>query len=86
MNKDNVTRNPAYYVVAHAAKFVRLGSVRIQSNLLGELPNVAFKTPDNHIVLIVINNSTNIKKFNIAYKGQTASTTLSSGSVATYVW
>jgi glucosylceramidase len=86
IDKDNVTRNPAYYVVAHAAKFVRPGSVRIQSNLLGELPNVAFKTPDNHIVLIVINNSTNIKKFYIAYRGQTASTTLSSGSVATYVW
>jgi glucosylceramidase len=86
IDKDKVTRNPAYYVVAHAAKFVRPGSVRIESNLLSELPNVAFKTPDNHIVLIVINNSTNNKKFNIAYRGQTASTTLSSGSVATYVW
>ena len=29
---NQVTRNPAYYIIAHAAKFVRPGSVRIASN------------------------------------------------------
>ena len=42
---NQVTRNPAYYITAHAAKFVRPGSVRIASNALPTLPNVAFKTP-----------------------------------------
>ena len=42
---DQVTRNPAYYIIAHAAKFVRPGSVRIASNMLPTLPNVAFRTP-----------------------------------------
>ena len=31
---DTVTRNPAYYIVAHASKFVRPGSVRIATNEL----------------------------------------------------
>ncbi len=30
---NTVTRNPAYYVIAHASKFVRPGSVRIGSNV-----------------------------------------------------
>ena len=42
---NQVTRKPAYYSIAHAAKFVRPGSVRIASNMISALPNVAFKTP-----------------------------------------
>jgi len=42
LNGNQVTRNPAYYIVAHAAKFVRPGSERVESNYLAELPNVAF--------------------------------------------
>jgi len=30
--ENNITRNPAYYIIAHASKFVRPGSVRISSN------------------------------------------------------
>ena len=36
---DKVVRNPGYYVVAHASKFVRPGSVRIHSSELTGLPN-----------------------------------------------
>jgi glucosylceramidase len=85
IDKDNITRNPAYYVVAHAAKFVRPGSVRISSNLLITLPNVAFKTPDGRVVLIVINNGADKQTFNISYAKQKASAQLDAGSVATYV-
>jgi glucosylceramidase len=81
-----VIRNPAYYVAAHAAKFVRPGSVRIASNMVAGLPNVAFKTPDNKMVLIVINSSEEAKSFNISYKGNKAKASLDAGSVATYIW
>lgn len=86
IDEDNVLRNPAYYVVAHAAKFVRPGSVRIASNLVTGLPNVAFKTPDNKIVLIVINTSEETQKFNVGFTGRKVVATLKAGSVATYVW
>lgn len=46
-----------YYTIAHAAKFVRPGSVRIASNMLANLPNVAFKNPAGKKVLIMLNNS-----------------------------
>ncbi len=86
INQDDIIRNPAYYVVAHASKFVKPGSVRVASNVLTALPNVAFKTPDNKLVLIVINNSADVQKFNIGYQGQKASAQLNAGSVGTYVW
>jgi glucosylceramidase len=79
-------RNVSYYIIAHASKFVPAGSVRIASNNLPDLPNVAFRTPDGRKVLIVLNNSSVSQTFNIGFNGRTAVTSLSSGSVATYVW
>jgi hypothetical protein len=54
---DSVSRNLAYYVVAHASKFVRPGSVRIQSTAPESLPNVAFRTTGGKRVLVVVNAS-----------------------------
>lgn len=86
INGDEVTRNPAYYVLAHAAKFVRPGSVRIDSNLPDNLPNVAFKTPKGKRVLIVQNNSNDNQQFNIKFNGKSVITSLDKGAVGTYVW
>ena len=83
---DNVTRNPAYYIIAHASKFVRPGSVRIASTVPPMLHNVAFKTPDGKKVLIVYNESKSVQKFNIKCNGKVAAAALNGGSVATYVW
>ncbi|UPL47495.1 glycoside hydrolase family 30 protein [Hymenobacter sublimis] len=83
---DNVTRNTAYYTVAHAAKFVRPGSVRISTNELGNLPNVAFKNPDGKKVLIVLNAGNATQRFAIQYRGNVATTSLDKGAVGTYVW
>lgn len=80
------TRNVSYYIIAHASKFVPAGSVRIASGLIPNLPNIAFKTPQGQKVLIVLNTSDVMQTFNIGFKGQKALTTLSAGSVATYVW
>jgi len=83
---DVVVRNPAYYVIAHASKFVNSGSVRIESNSTGELPNVAFKRPDGKIVIIVLNNTDLSKSFNISNGTDAFTTTLMAGAVGTYVW
>ncbi len=82
---DLITRNPAYYIVAHASKFVRPGSVRIDSNVPANLPNVAFKTPEGKIAVIVLNDSDSDQKFNIKIEEETFEVTLSKGSVGTFV-
>ena len=83
---DVVTRNPAYYVIAHASKLVRPGSVRIETNLPGSLPNVAFQRPDGKKVLIVLNTNATAQTFNIGYRGKVVSPLLYGSSVGTYIW
>jgi len=86
VSKGNAFRNPAYFIIAHAAKFVRPGSVRIGSDMPDDFPNVAFKTPDGKMILIVLNTSTSIRTFNINLHGSQANLVLGPGAVATYVW
>jgi glucosylceramidase len=86
IDSDSVTYNLAYYAIAHASKFVRRNSVRIASNSLDSLPNVAFKTPTANKVLIVANISAANQTFNIQYHSKTATAILKAGSVATYTW
>lgn len=83
---DSFVRNVAYYIIAHASKFVPFGSTRIASNLQGNLSNVAFKTPAGKIVVIVVNDGNNAEQFNIKYNGRWITTSLESGAVGTYVW
>jgi len=108
---ENITRNLAYYTIAHASKFVRPGSVRIAATNTSDktvsltedeerpgvkratviensqvFPNVAFRTPDGKIVLVVVNDTYSGGTFRIQYKGQFASLRLSPGAVGTYIW
>ena len=82
----NFTRNVGYYIVAHASKFVPAGSIRIASNVVGNLNNVAFKRPDGKKVLIVENDGTTTTLFNIKTNGEWVTTSLDGGSVGTYIW
>ncbi len=86
INRDQVTRNPAYYIIAHAAKFVRPGSKRIASNNLSALPNVAFLTPGGQTVLVVFNDSTLPQTFQIKYPGKLMQSALNPGATGTYVF
>lgn len=83
---NSFTRNPAWYILAHASKFVRPGSLRIQSNQPSGLPNVAFKTPEGRKVLIVLNDSGSQKNFNLKFKGKIVRMALNKGAVCSYVW
>jgi glucosylceramidase len=50
------------------------------------LPNVAFKTPDGKIALVVANDTQSVNSFVIQYNGQFANVRLNPGAVGTYVW
>jgi glucosylceramidase len=83
---NEVTRNLAYYAMAHYSKFVRPGSVRIGSSAPATLRNVAFKAPGDKIVLIVVNDSKSPQEFAVRYHGKSFKTKLNEGAVGTYVW
>ena len=85
-SSSNITRNVGYYIIAHASKFVPPGSVRIESNISGDLQNVAFKTPAGKIVVLVENDGANTALFNIKFNGKWFTTSLEGGSVGTYIF
>lgn len=85
-NSDNFVRNVSYYIIAHASKFVPQGSVRIATENIGNLTNVAFKTPSGKKVLIVVNTGEKAEMFNIKYNKKGITTSLDAGAVGTFVW
>lgn len=86
VDPSSYLKNVSFYIIAHASKFVPAGSVKISSNTVGNLNNVAFKTPQGKIVLIVENDGSTIQQFNIRVKDKWVNTSLDAGSVATYTW
>lgn len=81
-----VKRNPAYYIIAHAAKFIRPGSVHIDSTQPASLPNVAFKTEDGKTVLIVLNEKESATNFWIRCGTNVIPVKLNGGAVGTFLW
>lgn len=86
INGDEVTRNAGYYVVGHASSFVPPGSQRISSTFHPNLPNVAFLTPENEIVLLILNDTDDAQMFSVNHKSAQFSGNLEAGSVATFKW
>ncbi len=80
---DKISREPAYYIIAHASKFVSPGSVRIDSNLLKDVPNVAFKTPEDNIVLILQNKTDKVKTIAVQLNDKKVNVELSGKDIGT---
>jgi glucosylceramidase len=84
---STVTRNVSYYIIAHAARFVPPGSIRIASTVApAGLINTAFLTPAGKKVLIVENTGSYSFSFSIRFNGKWVTTSLAAGAVGTYVW
>lgn len=85
-DSGDFTRNVAYYIVAHASKFIPSGSQRIASTQTKYLSTAAFKTPSGKTVLIVQNDHKAVENFNIKFAGKTAAVTIPGSSAATYIF
>lgn len=78
--------NVSYYIIAHAAKFVKTGAVRISSNISGNIQNVAFKNTDGTRVLLAGNSGSSSSTFKVKWGTQSFTYTLAAGAVATFKW
>jgi len=83
---NSITRNPAYYIIAHASKFVPPGSVRIDSNQEGHILNVAYITPDNKTVIIMQNKNNKSVTVELKKEEGKLQITLGEKDIATLVW
>ncbi len=81
-----IKRNPGYYLMAHSAKFIRPGSVRVHSSTVDQLPNVTCLTPDSKMVMVVMNDADGARRFRVQHRGAYATLELGTGDVATLRW
>ena len=81
-----IKRNPGYYLMAHSARFIRPGSVRVHSSEVDRLPNVACLTPDSRMVMVVMNDADGARRFRVQHRGACATLELGTGDVATLRW
>ena len=81
-----IKRNAGYYLMAHSARFIRPGSVRVYSSEADQLPNVACLTPDSRMVMLVVNDADGARRFRVQHQGAYATLELGTGDVATLRW
>ena len=86
INGSNFSKNVSYFIIGHISKFVPSGSIRIESNNVGNLQTVAFKTPNGKKVLLAENDGNETITFNLKYNEKWATVTLEAGSVGTFVF
>ncbi|EPY01497.1 glycoside hydrolase family 30 protein [Magnetospirillum fulvum] len=89
LDGQTVTRNVAYYLIAHTAKFIPPGSRRVESDQNAILPNAAFLTPDGQIVVIAVNTDDTPRRLTLSDAGHGSApypVDLPAKSLVTCVW
>jgi len=79
---DKITRNPAYYIIAQASKFITPGSVRVASSTANIIPNVAYKTSEG-IVTIILNKTEELQQISVKIGEKNTFVSLPAKSVGT---
>ncbi|MBO4468718.1 MAG: glucosylceramidase, partial [Clostridia bacterium] len=84
---DEIIYNPSYYYIGHFSKFIPVGSKRIGvSRFTDTLETVAFLTPDNERVVVVLNRSDNGCKFRLCEQDRFSEQTISPHTIKTYIY
>jgi glucosylceramidase len=83
ISANRIERNVSYYVIAHASRFVPQGSIRIASQEVEGLSNVAFLTPTGKIAVIVLNEKDRVITCSLQVGKRAAIQSLPAKSVTT---
>jgi glucosylceramidase len=77
-----------FYALAQASKFVHPGATRINSPSFKNegLESVAFQNLDGSIVLLVLNDRSDVAKFDVSWNAKTFQASLPPEALATYIW
>ncbi|WP_034341708.1 glycoside hydrolase family 30 protein [Deinococcus misasensis] len=90
INQSNgaVTLNEEFYSIAHFARFVWPGAVRIGStdSSDGKFTGVAFRNTNGSKALVVLNQSSSTATFKMVWNGKSIQQTLPAKGVATVFW
>jgi len=83
-DKDEVYFTPLYYIMAHFSKYIRPGAVVIDAqNTDNALMVTAAKNPDASIAVVVFNQGTSPKNFDLTLNGRTKNISISPQAIQT---
>ncbi len=84
--KDEVYFTPIYYTLSHFSKYIRPGAVRIGfENSDEDLMVTAAKNPDGSIAVVVFNQGTDAKNFNISLNESSTAIQISGQAIQTII-
>lgn len=83
---DTITRNPAYYIVGQASRFIPAGSVRIGSDIIPGTTNVAYRTPAGETVIVVQNLEDEATEVRFEHGRASVTLGMEAKEVVTLVW
>lgn len=84
--QNGYIKTPSFYYLAQFCKYVKPNARRIASSTYTDQINViAFKNPDNSIVVILLNKTDNNKEYNLIYKNYFLHDNLDSHAIVTFV-
>lgn len=76
-----------YHLYGQFMKFIPRGAVRVESRTLGQAPaQVAFRTPDHHLILVAANPAAEERRCEIRWRGLGCSAMLPAKSIGTWRW
>jgi glucosylceramidase len=85
-DKGQINYQSSYYYMGHFSKYIRPGARRIQSQSTHhELETVAFKNPDQSIVIVVLNRTGQEFQFTISDDGEAAEASSPAHSIMTFI-
>jgi glucosylceramidase len=82
-----VRYNPEYYALAHAARVVEPGAVRIETHASGtDIKDVAFQNADGSFGLVTLNTAPAPRTLSVRAGTRSLTTSLPAGAVASFRW
>ena len=79
-------KNLSFYYIGHFSKFINAGAKRIaHSRYSSDIETVAFKNPDNSIVIILLNRNNFNKEYNLVFKDIVIHDNLDSHAIVSYL-
>lgn len=60
--------NLEYYALAHLSKYVKQDAIRVETNEIENVSNVAFQNPDGSVVIVISNDTNQRKELAVNYK------------------
>ena len=85
-SSSDYIKNLSFYYIGHFSKFINAGAKRIaHSRYSSDIETVAFKNPDNSIVIILLNRNNFNKEYNLVFKDIFIHDNLDSHAIVSYL-